>query len=311
MALNVNPADSERVGHALIDLAAQDPAFSVITDRQTGACVIRGSSELHLRSICDRISGEYLIDIRVGEPQVVFVETIRKAARAEGKYIRQTGGSGNYGHVKIRLEPNEQGEGFAFASEIQGGVIPKEYIDSIEQGIREAAQGGILAACEVVDFKATLYDGSYHETDSNETAFKIAGSLAFKEAAKRANPILLEPIMLAAVTFPREHISTIVSDIGARRGRIQDFALASRADVDDGRRTLSALIPLQEMLDYAHELRPRFQDRVSCTMKFARYESRPYGSLGDDGQAGFPVTRPHGPVPRKGSAAVDPDPDWT
>jgi elongation factor G len=305
MALTVNPADGERLSDALLDFDAQDPAFSVITERQTGVCVIRGSSERHLRSICERISREYLIDISLGEPQVIFIETIRKAARAEGKYIRQTGGSGNYGHVKIRLEPNELGKDFEFVNELEGGVIPDAYIKPIEQGIRQAAQAGILASREVVSFKATLYDGSCHELDSNEMAFRIAGALAFKEAARKANPVLLEPVMAVTVTAPEEHMGTIIADINSRRGRIEGIEHVG------GLRAIKAIVPLADLLGHTDKLRSQFSDRVSCTMEFARYESRPYGSLGDGSEAGFPVTRPHGPTPRMGSAAVDPDSDWT
>jgi elongation factor G len=304
MALTANPADRERLSRALTDRAAQEPAFSIITERQTGVCVIRGSSERHLRSICERISREYLIDISLGEPQVIFIETIRKAARAEGKYIRQTGGSGNYGHVKIRIEPTDLGKGFEFVNEIEGGVIPNPYINPIEQGIREAAQGGILAACEVVSFKAALYDGSCHEIDSNEMAFRIAGSLAFKEAAKKANPVLLEPVMAVKVTVPEEHMGTIISDLNSRRGRIEGIEHVG------GSRVIESLVPLADLLGYTDN-RSRFSDQVSSTMEFARYESRPYGSPGDGSEAGFPVTRPRGPAPRMGSAAVDPDSEWT
>lgn len=266
---------------------------------------LEGQTESQLEEICQHLRRDYAVEFDTGPLAVLCVETIRKASRAEGKYIRQTGGLGNYGHVKIRLEPNELGTGFEFINEIQSGVMPKEYIKPIEQGIREAAHGGILSACEVVDVKATLYDGSYHETDSNEMAFRIAGLLAFKEAAKQANPILLEPVMAVEITVPEGHANTILRDLNSRRGRIDEVKRLG------GSQVIRAMVPLQNLLGYADELRSRFEDRVSCTMEFARYESRPYGLLGDGGEVGFPVTRPNSPAPRTGSAAVDPELDWT
>ena len=214
-------ADQEKMGMALARLADEDPTFKVRTDEESGQTIISGMGELHLEILVDRMKREHKVEANVGEPRVAFRETIRKTAEAEGKYIRQTGGSGNYGHVKIRLEPNEPGKGFEFINEIKGGVVPKEYIKPTEQGIREALHGGILAGYELVDFKAILYDGSYHDVDSNEMAFKIAGSMAFKEAAKKASPVLLEPMMAVEVTVPEEHMGTIIGDINSRRGRIE------------------------------------------------------------------------------------------
>ena len=214
-------ADQEKMGMALARLADEDPTFKVRTDEESGQTIISGMGELHLEILVDRMKREHKVEANVGEPRVAFRETIRKIAEAEGKYIRQTGGSGNYGHVKIRLEPNEQGKGFEFINEIRGGVVPKEYIKPTEQGIREALHGGILAGYELVDFKAFLYDGSYHDVDSNEMAFKIAGSMAFKEAATKASPVLLEPMMAVEVTVPEEHMGTIIGDINSRRGRIE------------------------------------------------------------------------------------------
>jgi elongation factor G len=212
---------------------------------------------------------EHKVEANVGEPRVAFRETIRKTAEAEGKYIRQTGGSGNYGHVKIRLEPNEPGKGFEFIDAIRGGVVPKEYIKPTEQGIKEALHNGVLAGYEMVDFKATLYDGSYHDVDSNEMAFKIAGSMAFKEAARKASPVLLEPVMAVEVTVPEEYMGTIIGDINSRRGRIEGMEHAA------GSQVIKAMVPLKEMFGYVNEIRSSTQGRASYSMQFARYEEAP------------------------------------
>jgi elongation factor G len=212
---------------------------------------------------------EHKVEANVGEPKVAFRETIRKTAEAEGKYIRQTGGSGNYGHVKIRLEPNEPGKGFEFINEITGGVVPKEYIKPTEQGIREALHNGVLAGYEMVDFKAVLYDGSYHDVDSNEMAFKIAGSMAYKEAAKKASPVLLEPMMAVEVTVPEEHMGTIIGDINSRRGRIEGM------EHSGGSQVIKAMVPLKEMFGYVNDIRSSTQGRASYSMQFARYEEAP------------------------------------
>jgi elongation factor G len=297
--------DHARLIQALAAISQSDPGVVVRIDPNSEEVLFSGTSLKHLQDTFEELTHEYSLPVWKGEPRVRFLETISNISDAEGKYIRQTGGSGNYGHVKIRLEPSELGRGFEFVNEIEGATIPKEYINPIEMGIREAALGGILAACEVVDFKATLYDGSYHDVDSNEMAFRIAGSLAFKEAAKKANPVLLEPVMAVEVTVPEEHMDTIIRDINARRGRIESMEHVGGSEV------IKATVPLDELLGYANELHSRFPDRVSCTMEFARYESRPYGMLGDGDEAGSPVTRPRGPAPRSGSAAIDLDFDWT
>ena len=261
--------DQEKMGMALARLAEEDPTFKVRTDEESGQTIISGMGELHLEIIVDRMKREHKVEANVGEPRVAFRETVRRAAEADGKYIRQTGGSGNYGHAKIRVEPNEPGKGFEFINDIKGGVVPKEYIKPIEMGIREAAQGGILAGYEVVDFKATLYDGSYHEVDSNEMAFKIAGSLAFKEAARKANPVLLEPVMAVEVTVPEEHMGTIIGDINSRRGRIEGMEHVG------GSQVIKAMVPLKEMFGYVNDIRSSTQGRASYTMQFARYEEAP------------------------------------
>ena len=224
--------------------------------------------ELHLEIIVDRMMREYKVEANVGKPQVAYRETIRKAAEGEGKFIRQTGGSGNYGHAKIKLEPNP-GKGYEFENDIVGGVVPKEYIKPIDHGIREALQGGVLAGYEVVDVKATLYDGSYHEVDSNEMAFKIAGSLAFKDAAKRAHPVLLEPVMSVEVVVPEEYMGTIIGDLNSRRGRIE--GMEHRA----GSQVIKANVPLSEMFGYATQMRSNTQGRATYSMHFNRYEEAP------------------------------------
>ncbi len=262
-------ADQEKMGLALARLADEDPTFKVHTDEDSGQTIISGMGELHLEILVDRMKREHKVEANVGEPKVAFRETIRKLAEAEGKYIRQTGGSGNYGHVKIRLEPNEPGKGFEFIDAIRGGVVPKEYIKPTEQGIREALHNGVLAGYEMVDFKATLYDGSYHDVDSNEMAFKIAGSMAFKEAAKKASPVLLEPVMAVEVTVPEEHMGTIIGDINSRRGRIEGMEHVG------GSQVIKAMVPLKEMFGYVNDIRSSTQGRASYSMQFARYEEAP------------------------------------
>ena len=250
-------------------LAQEDPTFKVHTDPDSGQTIISGMGELHLEIIVDRMMREYKVEANVGKPQVAYRETIRKKAEAEGKYIRQTGGSGNYGHVKIRVEPNEPGKGFEFVDAIKGGVVPKEYIKPTEQGIREALQGGVLAGYEIVDVKATLYDGSYHDVDSNEMAFKIAGSMAFKEAARKATPVLLEPVMSVEVVVPEEYMGTIIGDLNSRRGRIE--GMEHRA----GSQVIKANVPLSEMFGYATHMRSSTQGRANYSMHFNRYEEAP------------------------------------
>ena len=261
--------DQEKMGMALARLADEDPTFKVRTDEESGQTIISGMGELHLEILVDRMKREHKVEANVGEPRVAFRETIRKMAEAEGKYIRQTGGSGNYGHVRIRLEPNEPGKGFEFIDAIKGGVVPKEYIKPTEQGIREALHNGVLAGYEVVDFKATLYDGSYHDVDSNEMAFKIAGSMAFKEAARKASPVLLEPVMAVEVTVPEEHMGTIIGDINSRRGRIEGMEHVG------GSQVIKAMVPLKEMFGYVNDIRSSTQGRASYSMQFARYEEAP------------------------------------
>jgi elongation factor G len=262
-------ADQEKMGIALSRLAEEDPTFKVRTDEDSGQTIISGMGELHLEIIVDRMKREHKVEANVGEPKVAFRETIRKIAEAEGKYIRQTGGSGNYGHCWLRIEPNEPGKGYEFINEIKGGVVPKEYIKPIDMGVRGAMEGGVLAGFPMVDVKVTLFDGSYHEVDSNENAFKIAGSVAFKEAAHKAKPVLLEPVMAVEVTVPEEFMGVIIGDINSRRGRIEGMEHVS------GSQVIKAMVPLKEMFGYVNDIRSSTQGRASYSMQFARYEEAP------------------------------------
>jgi elongation factor G len=262
-------ADQEKMGMALAKLAQEDPTFKVHTDPDSGQTIISGMGELHLEIIVDRMMREYGVEANVGKPQVAYRETIRKKAEAEGKYIRQTGGRGQYGHVKIRIEPQDPGKGYEFVNEIVGGVVPKEYIKPVDQGIQEALEGGVMAGYPMVDVKVELYDGSYHEVDSNEMAFKIAGSMAFKEAARRASPVLLEPVMAVEVVTPEDFAGAIMGDLSSRRGRIE--GMEHRA----GSQVIKAIVPLAEMFGYATHMRSSTQGRAEYSMHFARYEEAP------------------------------------
>ena len=262
-------ADQEKMGMALSKLAQEDPTFKVHTDPDSGQTIISGMGELHLEIIVDRMMREYKVEANVGKPQVAYRETIRKKSEAEGKYIRQTGGRGQYGHAKIRLEPQEPGKGYEFVNEIVGGSVPKEFIKPIDQGIKEAMEGGVLAGYEMVDVKAILYDGSYHDVDSNEMAFKIAGSMAFKEAARKASPVLLEPVMSVEVVTPEDYAGVIMGDLSSRRGRIE--GMEHRA----GSQVIKAIVPLAEMFGYATQMRSNTQGRAEYSMHFARYEEVP------------------------------------
>jgi elongation factor G len=272
IAVAVEPktkSDQEKMGVALHKLAQEDPTFKVSTDHDSGQTIIEGMGELHLEIIVDRMMREFNVQANVGKPQVAYRETIRKTAEAEGKYIRQTGGSGQYGHVKIRLMPQEPGKGFEFENDTVGGSIPKEFVKPVEQGIKEAMEGGVLAGYPLVDVKAVLYDGSYHDVDSNEMAFKIAGSMAFKEAARKASPVLLEPVMSVEVVVPEEYMGTIIGDLNSRRGRIE--GIEHRA----GSQVVKAMVPLAEMFGYATNMRSNTQGRATFSMHFNRYEEAP------------------------------------
>jgi elongation factor G len=272
IALAIEPktkADQEKLGQGLAKLQAEDPTFRVATDIETGQVVIRGMGELHLEIIVDRLKREFSVEASVGRPQVAYKETLTKPAAGEGRYVRQTGGRGQYGHAKIRVEPCSPGEGFEFVNDIVGGTIPREYIKPIEEGIREALTAGVLASYPVADVRVTLYDGSFHEVDSNEMAFKIAGSMAFKDAARSAGPVLLEPVMRVEVVVPEEYMGDIMGDLNSRRGRIT--AMEARG----GTQIVRARVPLSEMFGYATDLRSRTQGRATFTMHFDRYEQAP------------------------------------
>ena len=272
IAVAVEPktkGDQEKMALALAKLAQEDPTFKVHTDPDSGQTIISGMGELHLEILVDRMMREFSVEANVGKPQVAYRETIRKTAEAEGKYIRQTGGRGQYGHVKIRLEPQPPGKGYEFVNEIVGGSVPKEFIKPVDQGIKEAMEGGVLAGYEMVDVKATLYDGSYHDVDSSEIAFKIAGSMAFKEAARKASPVLLEPVMSVEVVVPEDFAGAIMGDLSSRRGRIE--GMEHRA----GSQVIKAIVPLAEMFGYATHMRSSTQGRATYSMHFARYEEAP------------------------------------
>lgn len=267
-------ADQEKMGISLSKLAAEDPSFRVRTDEESGQTIISGMGELHLDIIVDRMRREFNVEANVGAPQVAYRETIRKTVKQEGKFIRQSGGRGQYGHVWIKLEPKESGSGYEFVNEIVGGVIPKEYIPAVNKGIQEQMRGGVIAGYSVVDVKVTLYDGSFHEVDSSEMAFKIAASQAFKEGAKKAKPVVLEPIMAVEVVTPEEYMGDVMGNLNRRRGILQGMDELPTGKV------IRAQVPLGEMFGYATDLRSLTQGRASYTMQFAKYHEAP-GSIAE------------------------------
>ena len=264
-------AGQEKMGVALAKLAEEDPTFRTYTDEETGQTIIAGMGELHLEIIVDRLLREFKVEANVGAPQVAYKETIRKAVDQDTKYARQSGGKGQYGHVKIHVEPNESGKGYEFVNAVVGGAIPKEYIPAIDAGIQGAMLAGVVAGYPVVDVKVTLFDGSYHEVDSSEMAFKIAGSMAFKEAMRKADPTLLEPIMKVCVIVPDEYMGDVIGDLNARRGQIQGYEMRS------GAQQIDAFVPLAEMFGYATDLRSRTQGRGQYTMEPSHYIELPKG----------------------------------
>ena len=262
-------ADQEKMGIALQKLAEEDPTFRVRTDAETGQTIISGMGELHLDIIVDRMSREFKVDCKVGKPQVAYRETIRKTVKSEGKFVRQSGGKGQYGHCWIELIPQDPGEGFSFESKIVGGAIPKEYIGPIENGIKEAMENGVVAGYPMVDIKAIVYDGSYHEVDSSEMAFKVAGSMAFKAGALKANPVLLEPYVKVEVTVPEEYMGDVIGDLNSRRGRIEGM------EPRNGVQVINAFVPLSEMFGYATDLRSKTQGRGNYSMEVSYYDEVP------------------------------------
>ena len=261
--------DQEKMGVALQKLAEEDPTFRVHTDEETGQTIISGMGELHLQIIVDRMLREFKVDCKVGEPQVAYRETIRKSVEAEGKFVRQSGGHGQYGHCWLKIEPQEPGEGFSFENKIVGGVIPKEYIKPIEEGVKQAMEGGVLAGYPMVDIKATVYDGSFHEVDSSEAAFKIAGSMAFKSGAEKANPVLLEPYVKVEVVVPEDYMGDVIGDLNSRRGRIDGMEARGGAQVIHG------FVPLSEMFGYSTDLRSKTQGRGNYSMEVSYYDEVP------------------------------------
>ncbi len=262
-------ADQDKMGSALSRLSDEDPTFIVRTDEETGQTIMSGMGELHLEILVDRMKREYNVEANVGKPMVAYKETVKKAVDAEGKYIRQTGGKGQYGHCYITLSPRERGAGYEFVNDIVGGSIPKEYIPAIDKGIKEACEGGVLAGYPVVDVGISLTDGSYHDVDSSEMAFKIAGSMAFKEAFKRANPILLEPIMDIEVITPEEYMGEVIGNLSSRRGRIENMTQRGNA------RVIRGFVPIANMFGYATDLRSLTQGRGNSTMQLSHYEEVP------------------------------------
>ena len=262
-------AGQEKMTMALVKLAEEDPTFKTYTDAETGQTIIAGMGELHLEIIVDRMMREFKVEATVGAPQVAYKETIRRKVKQEGRYVRQSGGRGQYGHCIIELEPTQPGEGYSFENKTVGGAIPKEYIPAIDAGFQEAAKSGVLGGYECVDFKVTLLDGSYHEVDSSEMAYKIAGSMAFKEGARKADPVLLEPVMKVEVVMPEEYMGDIIGNINSRRGRVE--GMESRPGVQ----VVKAIVPLGEMFGYATDLRSRTQGRGVYTMQFSHYEEVP------------------------------------
>ena len=266
-------ANSEKMGIALAKLAEEDPTFKTYTNQETGQTVIAGMGELHLDIIVDRLKREFKVECTVGKPQVSYKETIRNKVKVEGKFIRQSGGRGQYGHVWLEMEPLEPGKGVEFESKIVGGVVPKEYIKPIEEGVREAAETGVLAGYPVIDFKATLVDGSYHEVDSSEMAFKIAASMAFKEGCRQAKSVILEPIMKVEITVPEEYMGDVIGDVNSRRGRLEGM------EPEGGNQVIRAFIPLSEMFGYATDLRSKTQGRGTYAMEPSHYEEVPKSVL--------------------------------
>ena len=273
ISVAVEPAtknDQQKMGVALQKLAEEDPTFRVRTDEETGQTIISGMGELHLQIIIDRMLREFHVDCKVGEPQVAYRETIRKVVeKAEGKFVRQSGGHGQYGHCVLKLEPQEAGAGFTFENAVVGGAIPKEFIKPIEDGIRQAMESGVVAGYPMVDIKATVYDGSFHEVDSSEAAFKVAGSMAFKNGAEKANPVLLEPYVKVEVTVPEEYMGDVIGDLNSRRGRIEGMEARNGAQVING------FVPLSEMLGYSTDLRSKTQGRGNYSMEVAYYDEVP------------------------------------
>ena len=295
-------ADQEKLGVGLQKLMAEDPTLRVQTDQQTWQVIIGGMGELHLEIIVDRLKREFSVDATVGTPQVAYKETLTRSSDGEMKYAKQTGGRGQYGHVKIHLYPGEPGSGYIFETEVVGGSIPQQFIKPIDEGIKEALTRGVLAGYPIDDVRIELYDGSYHEVDSSEIAFKIAGSMALQDAAKKARPVLLEPVMRVEVVVPKDYMGDVMGNLSSRRGRIQ-----SQED-RGGTQIIQARVPLSEMFGYGTDLRSSTQGRATYVMNFDRYQQRPCGPDDDDRKS--PVGAPRKPAPRVNDSGVAlPEPD--
>ncbi len=262
-------ADQEKMGIALSKLAAEDPSFRVHTDEETGQTIISGMGELHLEILVDRMKREFNVEAEVGAPQVSYREAIKKEVEQEHKYAKQSGGRGQFGHVYLRIKPSEPGEGFIFHNDIKGGAIPKEYIPAVEKGIVEAMQGGVLAGYPIEDVEVSLYDGSYHEVDSNEMAFKLAASMGFKEGCRKAGAAILEPLMKVEVEVPEEYMGDVIGDLNRRRGQVNNMSDRS------GNKIIDAFVPLSEMFGYSTDLRSSTQGRATYSMEFDHYEEVP------------------------------------
>jgi elongation factor G len=300
MSVAVHPmaeVDCENLQRALSDLTREDPTMRIGTGPRVDETTIRGMGELHLEIICDRLSRQYGIQKEVGVPKVIHLETIRKQTEAEAKYIRQVGGRGNYAHVKLRLEPVKRGRGYQFANEITDDTVPAEFVEPVNSGIKEAMKAGILAGHEMTDLRAVLYDGSYHVEDSNEMAFMIVGSMAFKEAALKASPAVLEPLMSIEVFTPEDFAGAIMSDLSSRHGWIEGM----KEHVDS--QIIRAIAPLAELIGYANHIRSITQGQASCSMHFAGYEVAAHGGYPGTDEAGVPVNKPKSPQAGSGSAA--------
>jgi elongation factor G len=297
--------DHEKLQQALSDLAGQNPTIHITADPSSSQTIISGMDELQLEQVCNRILNEFKIQLDLGGPQVIYLETIRQRAEAEGKYIRHVGGSGNYAHVKLRLEPNPEGSGFEFVDDVKGGVIPPKYIEPVEQGVREAMKGGVLAGYILVDVKVTLFDGSYRDFDSNEMAFKIAGSMALKAAARKATPVLLEPLMAVEVVAREGFMGSIIGDLNSRRGRIESI---DAIEFRPGSQMIRATVPMAELLgSHRHWRLPGW---LSYSMYLARYEAAPRRDwLGGD-DAGVTANKPKRPATGSDSAAARLDPEF-
>ena len=297
-----NNSDHKKFQRALRTIAQEDPVIQIKTDSLTGSAILSGMNDMHLEVISDRILHEFKIQLDVGDPRVIYLEGICRRAEGEGKYIRQTGGFGNYGHCKLRVEPNGPDRGYEFINNIKDHAIPTHYITPIDEGVREALEHGILAGHPMVDIKVTLFDGSYHNVDSNEMAFKIAGSMALKEAARRAKPLRLEPVMNVEITAPEEYMGFIISDINSRRGRIEDIQRTT-----GGLHVIKATVPLAQMLGYGRHIRSNTQGGANYLMKFSRYEAATHPDGPGDDYPYAATKKPIRPKPGSGSTAASLD----